>query len=93
MEGDFDFSVARSLIEADLLEFCETTNGDIMLIDEEGKLMGKEMNHHATRLYKYAVDKRGNQIDWIAGIAILVPREIFDKLVDEDNDENEDKST
>lgn len=93
LEGHFDFSVARSLLGADLLEFCETKKGNILLVDEEGKLKSNKKNDIATRCYKYAVDKDGNQIDWIVGRAIFVPRAIFGKLVDEDNDENEDKST
>lgn len=93
LEGYFDFTVARSLIEAELLEFCETRNGDIMLIDEEGRLKGKEINNPATSFYKYAFDKKGNQLDYIVGKAIIVPRKIFEKLVNEDNDEEEDKST
>jgi len=48
------------------IEVVRTTNGEFMVIDEEGKLKHKELNIPATRLYQYG------RHDPIVGDAVVI---------------------
>ena len=41
------------LIGASMIQVCQTHNGRLLLVDEEGKLTGKPINTTATALYRY----------------------------------------
>ena len=44
---------AYDLIGARMIQICETHDGRLLLVDEEGKLAGKRVNAAATALYIY----------------------------------------
>ena len=44
---------AYPLIGATIIQICETHDGRLLLVDEEGKLAGKAVNDAATALYIY----------------------------------------
>ena len=56
---------AYDLIGARMIQICETHDGRLLLVDEEGKLTGKRVNVAATALYVYGAD------DPIVGDAIV----------------------
>lgn len=57
------------------IEYCETIYPvHTMVIDEEGKLKGKEYNPIATELYRYAKDSKGNLLDVIVGDVLYSPK-------------------
>lgn len=78
--GECSWDVFKKLINADLLEVCEASGDNFMLIDEEGKLKGLDINALATSLYKYGVIKRQQRIDWIVGDAIFIPNAIYKEM-------------
>ena len=42
---------AYDLIDATMIQVCETHDGRLLLVDEEGKMSGKRVNDAATALY------------------------------------------
>jgi len=56
---------AYPLIGATMIQVCETHDGRVLLVDEEGKLADKRVNEAATALYLYGAD------DPIVGDAIV----------------------
>ena len=56
---------AYDLIGARMIQICETHDGRLLLVDEEGKLTGKPINVAATALYAYGA------VDPIVGDAIV----------------------
>lgn len=84
--GDLTVDAVKHVIDADLLEACETHKGNVMLIDEEGKLKGKGMNLTASMLYKYGYTKEGHFLDHIVGDVVLVPRRVWEMLNGEDDE-------
>ena len=56
---------AYDLIGATIIQICETHDGRLLLVDEEGKLAGKAVNDAATALYIYGA------YDPIVGDAIV----------------------
>ena len=50
-------------------------NGDYLIVNEEGKLMGLEVNEPATKLWRDTFDNDNfitGRKDWVAGPAILI---------------------
>ena len=50
-------------------------NGDFLIVNEEGKLMGLEVNEPATKLWRDTFDNDNfitGRKDWVAGPAILI---------------------
>ena len=50
-------------------------NGDYLIVNEEGKLMGLEVNEKATKLWRDTFDNDNfitGRKDWVAGPAILI---------------------
>lgn len=88
--GTLDMDSVRECIDADVLEVCETTHGDFMLIDEEGKLKEKRLNLRASRIYKYAHDMYGSPRDYIVGDAVVVPKKVYAEWTKERMCEDED---
>lgn len=84
--GDLTMEAVRHVIDADLLEVCETHKGNVMLIDENGKPRGKGMNLMASMLYKYGYTKDGHFIDHIVGDVVFVSRNIWEMLNGEDDE-------
>lgn len=78
--GECSWDVFKKLINADLLEVCETIGNDFLLIDEEGKPKGLDMNTMATAQYKYGIIKHGKSIDWIVGDAVFIPKVIYEEM-------------
>jgi hypothetical protein len=56
---------AYDLIGAKMIQICETHDGRLLLVDEEGKLTDKRVNVAATALYAYGAT------DPIVGDAIV----------------------
>ena len=51
------------------------TNGDYLIVNEEGKLMGLPLNPEATALWRMTFTKQNYVIgydDWVCGPAILI---------------------
>ena len=62
----FTFSgEAYDLIDATMIQVCETHDNRLLLVDEEGKMSGKRVNDAATALYIYGAH------DPIVGDAIV----------------------
>lgn len=62
---DFSFAECYPLLDCSTIQIVETSDGRILLIDEEGKLADKPVNGPATALYIF-----GSQ-DPIVGHAIV----------------------
>ena len=53
-------------------------NGDYLIVNEEGKLMGLEVNEKATKLWRDTFDNDNyitGRKDWVAGPAILIKKD------------------
>jgi|TARA_R100000030_G_C3235480_1_gene119296 hypothetical protein len=53
-------------------------NGDYLIVNEEGKLMGLEVNEKATKLWRDTFDNDNyitGRKDWVAGNAILIKKD------------------
>jgi hypothetical protein len=53
-------------------------NGDYLIVNEEGKLMGLEVNEQATKLWRDTFDNDNyitGRKDWVAGNAILIKKD------------------
>ena len=60
-----------------MVQGIEFPNGDYMIMNEEGKLMGLEVNEKATKLWRrtFTQDKYlFGYDDWVAGPAILIKK-------------------
>jgi len=66
---DFSFEECYPLLACDTIQIVETSDGRILLIDEEGKLKDRPVNQAATALYRYG------HIDPIVGHAIVCDSE------------------
>ena len=58
-----------------MVECITFPNGDLLLINEEGKLIGLEVNEPATKLWRDTFDNDNfitGRKDWVAGPAILI---------------------
>ena len=66
---DFKLDELRELIGCEYIEIVRVplTHGKILIVDEEGKLNGKEFNERATVIY-------GNILDYIVGDALMCDR-------------------
>lgn len=84
--GEIALSRMKMLIQADIAEFCRCTDGSMMMIDEEGKLKGRKRNDYATELYKYRLDRKGNELDYIVGDVFIMPGSIWNAWIEEDEE-------
>ena len=53
-------------------------DGDYLIVNEEGKLMGLEVNEKATKLWRDTFDNDNyitGRKDWVAGPAILIKKD------------------
>ena len=53
-------------------------NGDYLIVNEEGKLIGLEVNEKATKLWRDTFDNDNyitGRKDWVAGPAILIKKD------------------
>ena len=58
-----------------MVEVVQFPNGDLLLLNEEGKLMGLPLNPEATALWRMTFTKQNYVIgydDWVCGPAILI---------------------
>ena len=58
-----------------MVECVSFPNGDLLLLNEEGKLMGLPLNPEATALWRMTFTKQNYVIgydDWVSGPAILI---------------------
>ena len=64
-----------------MVECVSFPNGDLLLLNEEGKLMGLPLNEKASKLWKDTFDN-GNYItgrkDYVVGPAILIKAKALD---------------
>ena len=58
-------------IVGEWIQICEGNDGNILVIDEEGKLKGKDINERATQWYRTHVYCN----DYIVGDALLCKKE------------------
>lgn len=86
-EGELSLESLHRELGCDVIEFCESICGGILVIDEEGKCTNKMVNSRATALYKYSFGSNGKLFDIIVGDALYIPRSIFVKW---DNEQEED---
>lgn len=85
--GELSLERMKKYIKCDLVEYCLTNDGDMMVIDESGKLdPRKPLNLTATYLYEYSRKKNGRYVDYIVGCVVLIPAEVF-KAWDNENEE------
>lgn len=68
--GEMSLKEFYRLLDCDLVVYCETRGGNVLIIDEEGKFKGLAQNAVATSLYY-------PEYDFIVGDAIYVPRNVF----------------
>jgi len=64
---DFTLEEMYEWVNTDIVEFVTLNDGQMMIIDEEGKLKGRKINEHATRLYF----ERYGMRDFICGDALV----------------------
>ena len=61
-----------------MVQGIEFPNGDYMIMNEEGKLMGLPLNPEATTLWRATFDNDNyitGRKDWVAGPAILIKKD------------------
>ena len=61
-----------------MVQGIEFPNGDYMIMNENGKLMGLEVNEKATKLWRDTFDNDNyitGRKDWVAGPAILIKKD------------------
>lgn len=63
------------MLSCSLVERLILPRNEVMIVDEEGKLFGKDINAKATRIYHSA--ERMNIWDWIAGDALVCNSDEF----------------
>lgn len=93
--GSLTIENVKKLIDADLIEFCQSKTGGMLLIDESGKLKGKKENIAATIDYKYNQtidDEDGSQhlviFDSIVGDVVWLSKMAW-QLLDSEEDDGE----
>lgn len=70
-----DFSLAEMYEHTgcSMVQFASAKDGRIIIVDEEGKMFGKEINAAATELYKYG-DHPGYEL--VGDVLICSPEQI-----------------
>ena len=66
-----------------MVEVVSMPNGDLLLLNEEGKLMGLPVNDKASKLWKDTFDNDNyitGRKDFVVGPAILIRAEALDTL-------------
>ena len=64
-----------------MVEVVTFPNGDLLLLNEEGKLMGLPLNPEATALWRMTFTKEthiNGYDDWVSGPAILIKAKALD---------------
>ena len=64
-----------------MVEVVQFPNGDLLLLNEEGKLMGLPLNPEATALWRMTFTKEthiNGYDDWVSGPAILIKANALD---------------
>ena len=64
-----------------MVEVVSMPNGDLLLLNEEGKLMGLPLNEKASKLWKDTFDNDNyitGRKDYVVGPAILIKAEALD---------------
>ena len=71
-----DLKAAQEFVGG-MVEGIQFPNGDYLIINEEGKLIGLPINEDATKLWKDTFDNDDyitGRDDWVAGNAILIKK-------------------
>ena len=69
-----DLKTAQDFVGG-MVEVITFPNGDVLIVNEEGKLMGLPLNPEATALWRMTFTKQNYVIgydDWVCGPAILI---------------------
>ena len=72
-----DLKAAQEFVGG-LVQGIQFPNGDYMLMNEEGKLIGLPLNPEATLLWRVTFDNDNfitGRKDWVAGPAILIKKQ------------------
>ena len=72
-----DLKAAQDFVGG-LVQGIQFPNGDYMLMNEEGKLIGLPLNPEATLLWRVTFDNDNfitGRKDWVAGPAILIKKQ------------------
>ncbi len=72
-----DLKAAQDFVGG-LVQGVQFPNGDYMLMNEEGKLIGLPLNPEATLLWRVTFDNDNfitGRKDWVAGPAILIKKQ------------------
>ena len=73
-EDEPDLKTAQDFVGG-MVEGITFPNGDYLIVNEEGKLMGLPLNPEATALWRMTFTKQNYVIgydDWVSGPAILI---------------------
>ena len=73
-EDEPDLKTAQDFVGG-MVEGISFPNGDYLIVNEEGKLMGLPLNPEATALWRMTFTKENYVIgydDWVCGPAILI---------------------
>jgi len=73
-EDEPDLKTAQDFVGG-MVEGISFPNGDYLIVNEEGKLMGLPLNPEATALWRMTFTKQNYVIgydDWVSGPAILI---------------------
>ena len=73
-EDEPDLKTAQDFVGG-MVEGISFPNGDYLIVNEEGKLMGLPLNPEATALWRMTFTKQNYVIgydDWVCGPAILI---------------------
>ena len=73
-EDEPDLKTAQDFVGG-MVEGITFPNGDYLIVNEEGKLMGLPLNPEATALWRMTFTKQNYVIgydDWVCGPAILI---------------------
>jgi hypothetical protein len=72
--NDFTLEDLYTLLECSTIQVIYLYEDEIMIIDEEGKLVHKPINVEATKIFQR---QTGNYADFIVGNAIVCPRRML----------------
>lgn len=84
--GELTLERIKKAIGCEVAEFCDANPTGLLIIDDSGKLTGKEFNSRATRFYKYALTRNGVLADFIVGDALLMPKRVQEAWYAEDSE-------